>query len=174
MKRPRRVLAIHCCQNALRSFSLIASTKISHHGICSHARTRCGCYKTSTTRNFVAWLFWYCHNAFCLFYSLIERFPSLSVTCTLNEMLNLTPMRFGFHWYRHVGGHYYCRFFRTHSNDDFATEDLAYVKSHSNAFRRNWCETELPADDKIGCWNTSDLELVCDSIYIIQCTKCWY
>jgi hypothetical protein len=32
----------------------------------------------------VSWLFGYCNNAFWLFFSLIERFPSLSVTHTLN------------------------------------------------------------------------------------------
>jgi hypothetical protein len=31
------------------------------------------------------WLFRYCHNAFWSFFSLIERFPCLSVTCTLNQ-----------------------------------------------------------------------------------------
>jgi hypothetical protein len=73
-KLPRRALAIPLCQNAFRSFSLTATTRISHHGISWHATTRCGCYKTSTTRNFMSWLFWYCHNPFWLFF-----FRSLSV-----------------------------------------------------------------------------------------------
>jgi hypothetical protein len=60
-----------------------ATTRISHYGISPHARTRCGCYKPATTRNFVSWLFWYCHNAFWIFFPLIERFPSLSVTFPL-------------------------------------------------------------------------------------------
>jgi hypothetical protein len=35
------------------------------------------------TRNFLSWLFRYCHNAFWFFISFIERFPSLSVTYTV-------------------------------------------------------------------------------------------
>jgi hypothetical protein len=72
-KRPRRVLAINCCQNALRSFYLTATTRISQHGNSSQARTRCGCYKTSTTRSFGSWLFRFGHYAIWLFFSLIER-----------------------------------------------------------------------------------------------------
>jgi hypothetical protein len=70
-KRLRRALAIPLDQKAFRSFSLTATTQISHRGISSHARTRCGCYKISMTRSFVSWLFWYCPKAFWLFFSLI-------------------------------------------------------------------------------------------------------
>jgi hypothetical protein len=73
-------MAIQYCQNALWSFSLTAMTRISLHGNSSHARTRCGCYKTSTMRNFGSWLFRYCHNVFWSFFSFIERFYCLSVT----------------------------------------------------------------------------------------------
>jgi hypothetical protein len=82
-KRLWRVLAIQCCQNMLWSFSLTATMQISHNGNSSHDRTRCDCYKTSTTRNFVSWLFRYCHNVFWLF------FRSLSVTCILNYLLRV-------------------------------------------------------------------------------------
>jgi hypothetical protein len=51
------------------------SMRNSHRGNSSLSRTRCGCYKTSTTRNFGSWLFRVCHNAFWLFFF----FCSLSV-----------------------------------------------------------------------------------------------
>jgi len=38
-------------------FRLTATTRLLHHGISSHATTRCGCLKTITTRNFALWLF---------------------------------------------------------------------------------------------------------------------
>jgi len=38
--------------NSLWSFPLTAMTRLSHHGISSHATTCCGCLKTVTTRNF--------------------------------------------------------------------------------------------------------------------------
>src|SRR5215510_4982314 len=59
--------------------SLTATTQISHHGICVLARTHCGCYKTSTTRNFRSWLF-YISTTRCGFFLLNERFPRLSLT----------------------------------------------------------------------------------------------
>jgi hypothetical protein len=68
-KRPQRYLASPLHQNAFRSFSLTATTRISQHGISSNAKTRCGCYKISTTRNFVSWIFWYYHNTFCFFFA---------------------------------------------------------------------------------------------------------
>jgi hypothetical protein len=50
-KWPRCTLAMPLCQNVFRSFSLTATTRISHRGISSHARTHCGCFDIATTHS---------------------------------------------------------------------------------------------------------------------------
>ena len=45
------------CRNLLWSFPLTATTRLSHHGIFSHATPRRGCLKTTTSHNFALWLF---------------------------------------------------------------------------------------------------------------------
>ena len=49
---PRRFVVLSWSPNSLWSFPLTATTRLSHHGISSHATTRCVCLKTATTRNF--------------------------------------------------------------------------------------------------------------------------
>ena len=58
-----------------------ATTRLSLHGISSHATTRCGCLEIATTRNFA--LFWILksQNALRSFFALSERFRSFSLTC---------------------------------------------------------------------------------------------
>ena len=54
---PRWFVGFSWSPNSLWSFPLTATTRLSHHGISSHATTRCVCLKTATTRNFALWLF---------------------------------------------------------------------------------------------------------------------
>jgi len=49
---PRRFVVFSWSPNSLWSFPLTATKRLSHHGISSHVTTRCGCLKTTTTRNF--------------------------------------------------------------------------------------------------------------------------
>ena len=65
------------------SFPLAATTRLSLHGISSHARTRCGCLESATTRNFALFQFLKCHNTLLSFFALNERFRSLSLTYVL-------------------------------------------------------------------------------------------
>jgi hypothetical protein len=49
-------------QSEMNKNTLTATTRFSHHGISSHATTRCGRLKTAITQNFTLWSFKNSHN----------------------------------------------------------------------------------------------------------------